>query len=69
MQACGEPPEDIVQEMSSAIAADMPSLAGGGGSGEAGAGGGGFLLGMDFGGLNAADLGADLPDLKNCPVQ
>lgn len=29
MQACGEPPADIVEDMSAAIAADLPNLAGG----------------------------------------
>lgn len=62
MQACGEPPEDIVADMTNTIAADLPSLAGG-----AGGGAGGMpdlnLDDVDLGGLG------DVPDLKNCPVQ
>ncbi len=65
MQACGEPPSEIVEEMSSAIAADMPNLAAGG------AGAGATPGDMNFDGLDFGDIDlADLPqDLKNCPVQ
>lgn len=48
MQACGEPPAEIVEEMSSAVAADVPGLMAGGG----GAGGGG--LGALLGGAGGA---------------
>lgn len=67
MQACGEPPPEIVEEMSSAIAADLPGLAGGGG-GDGGAAG---ADDPDFANLDLGSLGLDsLPaDLKNCPVQ
>jgi hypothetical protein len=65
MQACGEPPADIVQEMSSAIAADLPLGAGGD------AGGGSAAADMNFDGLDFGDVDlTQLPqDLKNCPVQ
>lgn len=61
MQACGEPPEDIVADMTNTIAADLPNLAGG-------AGGGGGLGDLNFDDLDLGGL-ADVPDLKNCPVQ
>lgn len=63
MQACGEPPEDIVADMTNTIAADLPNLAAGG------AGGGSSGLGdLNFDDLDLGGLG-DVPDLKNCPVQ
>jgi hypothetical protein len=49
MQACGEPPAEIVEEMSSAVAADVPGLMAGGGAG-GGLGGLGALLGGGAGG-------------------
>eukprot|EP00879_Flechtneria_rotunda_P001187 GHRR01001334.1.p1 GENE.GHRR01001334.1~~GHRR01001334.1.p1 ORF type:complete len:365 (+),score=176.34 GHRR01001334.1:151-1245(+) len=62
MQACGEPPADIVKEVSSAIAADLPVDAAN--SADIGLGD------LNFDNLNLGDLTADLPqDLKNCPVQ
>eukprot|EP00775_Hariotina_reticulata_P013748 gene13748-13867_t len=62
MQAYGEPPADIVEEMSTAIAADLPGL-GLGGTGEA--------ADSDFENFDVGDLNLDsLPaELKNCPVQ
>lgn len=65
MQACGEPPADIVQEMSSAIAADLPPGAGGEGEG------GNPAAGMNLDGLDFGDVDLEqLPqELKNCPVQ
>lgn len=65
MQACGEPPADIVQEMSSAIAADLPP--GAGGEGEGGNPAAGLNLdGLDFGDVDLEQLPQEL---KNCPVQ
>jgi hypothetical protein len=66
MQACGEPPAEIVQEMSSAIAADLPPGIGGGE-----ALGGNPAAGMNFDGLDFGDVDLEaLPqELKNCPVQ
>jgi hypothetical protein len=63
MQACGEPPADIVQEMSSAIAADLPL--------GAVAEGGNPAADMNFDGLDFGDVDLEaLPqELKNCPVQ
>jgi hypothetical protein len=65
MQACGEPPAEIVQEMSSAIAADLPP----GVADEAL--GGNPAAGMNFDGLDFGDVDLEaLPqELKNCPVQ
>lgn len=64
MQACGEPPEDIVADMTNTIAADLPGL-----GGAAGAGGlAGGLGDVNFDDLDLGGL-ADVPDLKNCPVQ
>lgn len=61
MQACGEPPADIVEEMSSAIAADLPA--------GAAAAAGDDPLGFEGLDLPDVDL-AQLPqELKNCPVQ
>lgn len=62
MQACGEPPEDIVADMTNTIAADLPNLSG------AGAGGAGALGDLNFEDLDLGGLG-DVPDLKNCPMQ
>jgi hypothetical protein len=45
MQSCGEPPADIVDDMSRAIAADIPTLTGRGAG--AAAGGAGGLQGPD----------------------
>jgi hypothetical protein len=66
MQACGEPPAEIVQEMSSAIAADLPPGVGG-----EQALGGNPAVGMNFDGLDFGDVDLEaLPqELKNCPVQ
>lgn len=60
MQACGEPPEEIVADMTNTIAADLPNLAAGGGSSGLGD--------LNFDDLDLGGLG-DVPDLKNCPVQ
>lgn len=59
MQACGEPPAEIVEEVSSAVAADVPGLMGGGeGGGGAGAAGGMGGLGALLGGGGGAGLDA-----------
>lgn len=60
MQACGEPPAEIVEEMSAAIAADLPADA-------AAAGGGAGGLGFDSADLEG--LGELPPEFRNCPVQ
>jgi hypothetical protein len=65
MQACGEPPEDIVADMTNTIAADLPNLAGGAAVGMGGMGG---MPDLNLDDLNLEGLG-DVPDLKNCPVQ
>eukprot|EP00877_Chromochloris_zofingiensis_P015170 jgi/Chrzof1/9907/Cz04g20120.t1 len=69
MQACGEPPPEIVEDMSSAIAADLPGLGVGGEGGAGAVPPGGFSgLGEDLD--IPPELLADLPkDLKNCPMQ
>jgi hypothetical protein len=64
MQACGEPPEDIVADMTNTIAADLPGL----GGGIPGLGGSGGMGDLNFDDLDLGGL-ADVPDLKNCPVQ
>ena len=51
MQSCGEPPADIVDDMSRAIAADIPTLTGRGGA----AGGSGAASGL--GGATAGGAG------------
>jgi hypothetical protein len=66
MQACGEPPPEIVNEMSSAIGAELPAgLMGGGGGG----GGGGGPGQGDLEALPSELLGMMPDDLRNCPVQ
>eukprot|EP00878_Enallax_costatus_P027354 GHUV01029433.1.p1 GENE.GHUV01029433.1~~GHUV01029433.1.p1 ORF type:complete len:343 (+),score=161.13 GHUV01029433.1:360-1388(+) len=59
MQACGEPPAEIVEEMSAAIAGDLPAdAAAGTGAGD-----------MSFDNLDLEGLGELPAELKNCPVQ
>jgi len=63
MQACGEPPPEIVEEMSSAIAADVPGLMGGGGGVGGGAAAAGALGSLFGGGGSLGGLGGGLGGL------
>lgn len=73
MQACGEPPPEIVEDMSSAIGAELPpGIMGGGGEGVGpGAGAGGHMDPANLGDLEVPqELLAALPEnMRNCPMQ
>jgi hypothetical protein len=61
MQACGEPPADIVEDMSAAIAADLPHLAGGAGGGAASTSPSPATAAAAAAAAAAAGLGAGVP--------